>query len=141
MTPMKLTAMEQKRYDKLFAVLQDMTLDFLNPEMARKYLPAEWREISTTPIPEKTRLTLRIDTDVAKFFRKLGPGYQATVNNVLRSFMLAKLTDILGEEPGGVVTEVMTDEIMQIAMSHEIDLQDRINEVRRMRLGFDANGE
>ena len=33
----------------------------------------------------------------AKFYRKLGREYQATMNRVLRAFMLPRLTEILSE--------------------------------------------
>lgn len=135
MDPKKLTATQKKHYDRLFEVSQELIWDFQHPEVVRKYLPAEWREVRTDPTPDKTRLTLRVDTDVAKFFRKLGPGYQGTMNRVLRAFMLAKLADVLGEEPGAVAVEVTTDPVTQLAMAQEVSLTDQIAEMRRMRFG------
>ena len=41
------------------------------------------------PGPKK-QITLRIDPDVLKFFRKLGRGYQTTINAVLRKYMEAR---------------------------------------------------
>jgi len=38
------------------------------------------------PGPKK-QITLRIDPDVLKFFRKCGRGYQTTINAVLRKYM------------------------------------------------------
>jgi uncharacterized protein (DUF4415 family) len=35
----------------------------------------------------KQQITLRIDPDVLKFFRKQGRGYQSTINAVLRKYM------------------------------------------------------
>jgi len=35
----------------------------------------------------KEQITLRIDPDVLKFFRKHGRGYQTTINAVLRKYM------------------------------------------------------
>ncbi len=32
------------------------------------------------------RITLRVDRSVAKFFRAMGPGYQARINRVLRTY-------------------------------------------------------
>jgi len=41
------------------------------------------------PGPKK-QITLRIDPDVLKFFRKQGRGYQSTINAVLRNYMEAR---------------------------------------------------
>jgi uncharacterized protein (DUF4415 family) len=35
----------------------------------------------------KQQITLRLDPDVLKFFKKQGKGYQTTINNVLRHYM------------------------------------------------------
>ena len=35
----------------------------------------------------KRQITLRLDPDVLKFFRKQGRGYQTTINAVLRKYM------------------------------------------------------
>ncbi len=41
------------------------------------------------PGPKK-QITLRLDPDVLKFFRKQGRGYQTTINAVLRKYMEAQ---------------------------------------------------
>jgi uncharacterized protein (DUF4415 family) len=38
----------------------------------------------------KEQITLRLDPDVLKFFRKQGRGYQTTINSVLRKYMEAQ---------------------------------------------------
>jgi uncharacterized protein (DUF4415 family) len=38
----------------------------------------------------KEQITLRLDPDVLKFFRKRGRGYQTTINAVLRKYMEAQ---------------------------------------------------
>lgn len=38
----------------------------------------------------KEQITLRLDPDVLKFFRKHGRGYQTTINAVLRKYMEAQ---------------------------------------------------
>ena len=47
------------------------------------------------PGPKK-QITLRIDPDVLKFFRKHGRGYQTTMNAVLRKYMEAR------NQPSGI---------------------------------------
>jgi uncharacterized protein (DUF4415 family) len=41
------------------------------------------------PIPRKTLLSLRIDSDVVEWFRALGSGYQSKMNALLRAYMEA----------------------------------------------------
>ena len=38
--------------------------------------------------PIKKPVTLRLDTDVLAWFKKLGPGYQTRINRALRALML-----------------------------------------------------
>jgi uncharacterized protein (DUF4415 family) len=38
----------------------------------------------------KQQITLRLDSDILKFFRKHGRGYQTTINAVLRKYMEAQ---------------------------------------------------
>jgi uncharacterized protein (DUF4415 family) len=62
-------------------------------------IPVEWHDIATRRERDKIRLTLRVDADVVKWFRSMGPGYQPRMNDVLRAFMHAKLAGLLrGEE-------------------------------------------
>lgn len=42
----------------------------------------------------KQQITLRLDPDVLRFFRKNGRGYQTTINAVLRKYMEAHKTDV-----------------------------------------------
>lgn len=51
-------------------------------------IPEGWDAIRREPrTAVKTRVTLRLDEDVAAWFRRLGPGYQGRINRVLRLFM------------------------------------------------------
>ncbi|SEQ40378.1 BrnA antitoxin family protein [Thalassovita taeanensis] len=54
-------------------------------------LPSEWDGLEAThPVARpKTRVTLRLDTDMVKWFRRLGPGYGARINLVLRIYWAA----------------------------------------------------
>ena len=54
-------------------------------------LPDDWSGLETTaPVARaKTRITVRLDADMVRWFRKLGPGYQARINQVLRIYWLA----------------------------------------------------
>ena len=59
-------------------------------------IPAAWHEIAQERIqPLKQPVTLRIDEDVIKFFRAMGQGHLTRMNAVLRTFMLARLAEVV----------------------------------------------
>jgi uncharacterized protein (DUF4415 family) len=55
------------------------------PEMFAKVVARK----SLAPIPRKSLLSLRVDTDVIEWFRSQGAGYQSRMNALLRAFMEA----------------------------------------------------
>lgn len=56
-------------------------------------LPDDWTGLDWhAPVERhKTRVTLRMDSDMLRWFRKLGPGYQSRINRVLRIYWMALL--------------------------------------------------
>lgn len=71
------------------------TLEEHQQEMLFKWigdsLPEDWNGMDTWhPVRRhKTRVTLRLDSDMVRWFRKLGPGYGQRVNDVLRVYFTA----------------------------------------------------
>jgi len=65
----------------------------LRQEWLDKSLPEDWNALDHWhPItPHKTRVTLRLDSDMVRWFRKLGPNYGARINAVLRVYWTALL--------------------------------------------------
>ncbi len=50
-------------------------------------LPEDWPEHVIAGLPEpKEKISLRLDADVLRWFRSLGPGYQTRMNAVLRAY-------------------------------------------------------
>ena len=51
-------------------------------------LPDGWNGLDVTaPVePPKTRVTIRLDSDMVRWFRRLGPGYQTRINAILRIY-------------------------------------------------------
>ena len=41
------------------------------------------------PVPKKEQVTLRVDSDVLRWFRSQGKGYQTKINDLLRAYMNA----------------------------------------------------
>lgn len=60
--------------------------------------PPEWREIWEKRGRRKVPVSLRLDEDVLRFFRTMGPGYGPRMNGILRSFMLARLGGMIHGE-------------------------------------------
>lgn len=59
-----------------------------------KSMPKDWNgQEAQEPIARpKTRVTVRLDSDMVRWFRKLGPGYGARLNSVLRVYWLALMS-------------------------------------------------
>lgn len=55
-------------------------------------LPADWLDTAELIVPggEKERITIRIDRDVAEYFRRQGAGYQTRINAVLRAYVVSQ---------------------------------------------------
>ena len=77
----------QSRTDwKRIDAMRDEDIDLSDsPELG----PEFFKHAILWPGPKK-QITLRIDPDVLKFFRKQGRGYQSTINAVLRKYMEAR---------------------------------------------------
>ena len=66
--------------------------------MKERTVPHAWDEIwkdRDRRDDRRTRVTMRMDADVAKFFKAMGPGYQTRINRVLRTFMHYRLAGII----------------------------------------------
>ena len=78
----KRSGTDWKRVD----ALRDSDIDFSEmPELG----PDFFAKATMWPGPKK-QITLRLDPDVLKFFRKHGRGYQTTINAILRRYMEAR---------------------------------------------------
>ncbi len=78
----KRSGTDWKRVD----ALKDKEIDFTEiPQLGKDF----FAEAIVWPGP-KQQITLRLDPDVLKFFRKSGKGYQSTINAVLRKYVEAQ---------------------------------------------------
>ncbi|UWR23166.1 BrnA antitoxin family protein [Sulfitobacter sp. S190] len=76
-----------------------------------KRIPDEWHRIARDRMPQrKTRITLRVEEDVVKFFRKMGPGYQQRMNDVLATWLHGRLAALIeGPDARDVAAEAFAD--------------------------------
>lgn len=61
-------------------------------------LPSAWHQIwedDDRRDPKRTRVTIRLDADVVKFFKGMGEGYQTRINRVLRAYMHFRLAKLI----------------------------------------------
>ncbi len=63
----------------------------------RAEVPLAWYRLATDldVLEPKTKVTLRLDESVAKFFRAMGPGYQARINRILGTWAQLKIGEAL----------------------------------------------
>lgn len=84
-----------KKQDAATEVVQQ--LERLQTAMTKDWLsdglPTDWNGLDYwSPVEKpKTRVTLRLDTDMLRWFRAMGPGYQSRINLVLRIYYLGLL--------------------------------------------------
>ena len=77
-----------------------------------------------------------MDADVARFYRKRGPGSQRLKNDVLRSFMLAKLVEIIGigNQPLELAVAQNVEHLERF--QREAELVRELEELRKQRVGI-----
>ena len=83
-------------FHQLGQVLRDLEADLRWKLDGSVRIPAEWHDIAQSrEQPLKSKITLRVDQDVARFFRAMGQGHLTRMNAVLRAFMLARLAEVV----------------------------------------------
>ncbi len=90
-----------ERYHHYYMVdaMRRFEYDMHNAIAMNGRVPQRWHDLATDRSHETTRITIRLDQDVVKWFRSMGPGYQPRINSVLRTFMHAKLMGLIrGDE-------------------------------------------
>lgn len=77
-------------------VMRRLEWDLHNTIEMTGRIPAEWHEIAqAAPRAAKVKVNLALDGDVVKFFRSMGTGYGPRINEVLRSYMHARLAGVI----------------------------------------------
>lgn len=131
------TRRQRAHYDALSDLWRDIVADTRHPELFRGRLPQGWRDIDERPVPETVRVTLRIDKDVARFFRSFGRGHQSIMNRALRAFMLSRISELMSVVEKEQVTP-LSDEELEAAEMERI-MASELEHMRRRRLGKRAS--
>lgn len=92
----KQTPRQRAQMAYMMDVMRRLEWDLHNTIEATGRIPEEWHEIAkATPRSVKAKVTLRLEADVVKFFRSMGPDYGPRINDVLRSYMHARLAGVI----------------------------------------------
>ena len=92
----KMNRSQRENYYYLFDVMQRLEWDFHHHIEATDHIPREWHDIAKQHRAKgKVHLTMRVDEDVLRFFKSMGAGHLVRMNDVLRSFVHARLAGVL----------------------------------------------
>jgi uncharacterized protein (DUF4415 family) len=83
---------EEVAYARLVAELREMRRWWEQARVRPGVVPAG-EAGSAVPPQGRSKLTLKLDAEVVKFFRAMGLGYQARMNHALRAWMLAMVDE------------------------------------------------
>lgn len=97
MTDLKsLTPKQTAQYTYMMDVMRRLEWDFHNTIEMTGRIPDAWHEIARrTPRRAKVKVNLGLDEEVVKFFRSMGEGYGPRINDVLKSYMHARLAGVI----------------------------------------------
>ena len=90
----KRTKKEEVAHLEMLQSMHRIKIEMENDQLIRESIPRGWISLEDTypPRPKKVRVTAGYDEQVVKFYRSYGPGYQAKMNEVLKLFMLARIS-------------------------------------------------
>ncbi len=92
----KQTPRQRAQMTYMMDVMRRLEWDLHNTIELTGRIPAEWHEIATrTPRQAKVKVTLDLEKDVVTFFKSMGEGYGPRINDVLRSYMHARLAGVI----------------------------------------------
>jgi uncharacterized protein (DUF4415 family) len=92
----KQTPRQRAQMTYMMDVMRRLEWDLHNTIELTGRIPEEWHQIaSATPRAAKVKVNLRLEADVLKFFKSMGEGHGSRINDVLRSFMHARLAGVI----------------------------------------------
>jgi uncharacterized protein (DUF4415 family) len=100
---------QQEHFNYFVDLMKQIEWDLHQQMIDEGRVPDAWHEIAQGKSRQaKTRLTIRLEEDVVKFFRKMGPGYQQRMNDVLSAWMHGRLAAVIkGPDASDIDLELM----------------------------------
>ncbi|MEL6609703.1 MAG: BrnA antitoxin family protein [Pseudomonadota bacterium] len=96
--PVDMTQTQRIAWMRSTEALRASEYDLYDTLNRAETIPNEWHDIwreGEDRDTARTRITIKLDADVVKFFRAMGPGYQPRMNRVLRAFMYSRLARVV----------------------------------------------
>ena len=92
----KLTAKQRENYHYMADAMRRLEWDLHQSIEDSGRIPPDWYRIARErgPAP-KAKVTLLLEQDVLRFFKSMGTGHGARINEVLRVFMHARLAGVI----------------------------------------------
>ena len=91
----KLTKTQRGHVNHLIAAMRRFEWDMHMQVGRAGRIPPEWQEIWQDRRPEREHVTARIDRDVMKMLRSMGPNVGGRINDILRAFVHARLSGLI----------------------------------------------
>lgn len=90
------TARQRAHMTYMMDVMRRLEWDLHNTIELTGRIPEEWHQIAqATPAQPKVKVNLRLEADVVRFFQSMGAGYGPRINDVLKSYMHARLAGVI----------------------------------------------
>lgn len=94
--PPRQTPKQREHTTYMMDVMRRLEWDLHNAVELTGRIPEEWHEIAqATPHAPKVKVNLCLEADVLRFFRSMGEGYGPRINEVLKSYMHARLAGLI----------------------------------------------
>lgn len=92
----KLRGKKAEHFHYMADAMRRLEWDLHHTIEATGRIPLEWHQIAQEPVRQGAeRVAIRLDRDVLRFFRSMGPGYGPRINLVLRTYMHARLAGVI----------------------------------------------
>ncbi|NVO24140.1 BrnA antitoxin family protein [Donghicola mangrovi] len=126
------TRTQRQNHGYLMDVLAQLEWDLHQPIISGNRIPDEWREIySRRHAGRKKKVTLWVEEDVVRFFKKQGAGYTTRMNDVLVAFMLARLSGLIHARD-------TTEEFQESNIQRKDEMRPQFGDYDRAEAAFDA---
>jgi uncharacterized protein (DUF4415 family) len=90
------TPRQRAQMTYMMDVMRRLEWDLHNTIELTGRIPEAWHQIATaTPRSAKQRVCVALEADVLKFFKSMGEGYGPRINDVLKSYMHARLAGVI----------------------------------------------
>ncbi len=126
------TPKQREHFGYLMDVLARLEWDLHQPIINDKRIPYDWRDmLNRRGAGRKKKVTLWVEEDVIRFFKKQGTGYTTRMNDVLVAFMLSKLSGLINSRD-------TIEEFQESDIQRKDEMRPEFGDYDRAEAEFDA---